>query len=66
VEVLVRTKSAELLGISVVTNSFIKWSLIPTSLSAPEAAPVVAFIKIRLASDPQKPWKPTSVAPSRD
>src|SRR5271168_4190831 len=57
VGLLVRTKSADLLGISTVANSFMKRSVIPTSASAPEAAPTVAFRKITLASDPQKPWK---------
>src|ERR1700760_2721169 len=54
VGLLVRTKSTDLLGISTVANSFMKRSVIPTSASAPEAAPNVAFRKIRLASDPQK------------
>ena len=52
-------------------NSFMKLSLIPTSVSAPEAAPAAApiampmsgFRKIRPISDPQKPplTAPTAV-----
>ena len=46
---LVRTKSADLLGISTVTNSFMKRSVIPTSASAPEAADAAAAIGFPVA-----------------
>jgi hypothetical protein len=39
--------------------------VIPTSASAPDAAPVVAFRKIRAVSDPQKPAKTASSAVRR-
>jgi hypothetical protein len=39
--------------------------VIPTSASAPDAAPVVAFRKIRVVSDPQKPAKTASSAVRR-
>src|SRR6516162_2183678 len=65
VGLLVRTKSVDLLGISTVANSFMKRSVIPTSVSAPEAAPAVAFSKIRLASDPQKAAPSVNKLPAR-
>ena len=37
-----RTNSVELPGVIVAANSFMKSSLIPTSVSAPEIAPVAA------------------------
>jgi hypothetical protein len=52
---LTSTNRLELPTLSLADNSFMKRSLIPTSVSAPEAAPAAAFRKIRPVSDPQKP-----------
>jgi hypothetical protein len=63
VDFVTRTNKVELPGVIVAANSFMKSLLIPTSVSAPEIAPVVAptakprsgLRKIRPISDPQKP-----------
>jgi hypothetical protein len=57
---LTSTKRADPPGISVPANSFMNRSVIPTSASGLDAAPVVAFRKIREVSAPQKPAKTTS------
>ena len=62
VDFLTRTNRAELPGAIVAANSFMKLSLIPTSVRAPETAPAVApmakpskgFRKIRPIRAPQK------------